>query len=65
MSTLDIKMRLLDVIELREQAALRMNVSDTLEMYRALDKEKNDLINALADGQAKTHSKFGCHNNYF
>lgn len=49
-------MRLLDVIELREQAALRMKTSDTLEMYRALDKEKNELIDALADGQAKTHT---------
>lgn len=57
MNTLDIKMRLLDVIEEREVMALKIkdnNSEEALEKYRALDKEKNELINALADGQAKT-----------
>ncbi|WP_234121146.1 hypothetical protein [Clostridium hydrogenum] len=58
MNTLDIKMRLLDVIELREATAIKMHntsCEELLKRYRALDKEMNDPIKDLC-GQAKSHT---------
>lgn len=62
MSTLDIQIRLLDVIEEREATAFKLketnNGEEAMKKYRKLDKEMNDLIKALANGQAsKTVTK--------
>jgi len=57
MSTLDIQIRLLDVIQERENTAFELkdtnNGEEAMLKYRALDKEMNDLIKALANGQVK------------
>jgi hypothetical protein len=51
MNKLEIQMRLLDVIEEREALAIELKAKNSIEgviKYRALDKEMNDLIKALA-----------------
>lgn len=58
MGKLDIQIRLLDVIEEREATAFELkatnNGEEAMIKYRTLDKEMNDLIKMLANGQTKS-----------
>lgn len=62
MNTLDIQMRLLDVIELREATAIKMknnSCEELVKRYRKLDEEMNDLIKDLAGQSQRRTVKLG------